>query len=221
MKSLFSIFSFLFIATLFVACGGPEGEKVEAEDAVETTETTAADAVTYNVDRGASQIVWTGAKPTGTHTGTVSISDGKLMVADGNITGGEFMLDMGSITVTDLKPGEGKEDLEGHLKTGDFFEVEKYPSGKFVITGATPVSGNGDVTHNLTGNLTMKNTTKSVTIPVNVAVMDNKISAQSKAFKIDRTEWGINYNSGSLADTAKDKIINDEIGLVVTLVANK
>lgn len=221
MKNIFAFFALILTISLFTACNSPKGEKVEAEEAQTENTATPADAVAYKVDTQASNIVWTGSKPTGQHTGNLKLSGGELMVAGNNITGGKFTIDMNSLENTDLKAGEGKEDLEGHLKTGDFFQTDKYPTGTFTVTNVAAVSGDASVTHNVTGNLQMKGITKSVTIPVNVAIMGDKISAQSKAFKIDRTEWGINYNSGSLADTAKDKVINDDIGLVITLVANK
>lgn len=220
MKSTFSFFTFVLTLAFFTSCSNaPEGQKVDAEEA-KTEATAAAEAVSYTVDTEASVIRWTGAKPTGQHMGTVNVSGGSLAVADGNITAGEFTIDFASLAVTDLQAGQGKEDLEGHLKTGDFFEVEKFPTGTFTVTSVDAVEGEEGVTHKVTGNLTMKGITKSVSIPANVAVMGDKISAQSTDFTIDRTEWGITYNSGTLA-TAKDKIINDEVGLVVTLVANK
>lgn len=220
MKSLFSFLAIILTISFFTSCKNtPKGDKVEAKDAKEVVDNTA-NTTQFNVNTQASQIIWTGSKLTGQHTGTIKLSDGKLAVNGDNVVGGEFTIDFNSLVCTDLKAGEGKEDLEAHLKDSDFFEVAKFPTGKFVITSVTPVSGDAEVTHNVTGNLTMKGITKSVTIPTNVAVMGEKVSAQSKAFNIDRTEWGIKYNSGALAP-AKDKIINDQVGLVVTLVANK
>ena len=218
MKTLFQML-LLCAITAFTACGGPDGQKVEAETAKTEADVSAA-AKVYSINSGASMVNWVGAKPTGEHMGTLQIKDGNLAVVNGNITGGQFTLDMGSLVVTDLEPGQGKEDLEGHLKTGDFFEVEKYPTGKFTITSVQPTTGVANATHEITGNLTMKNTTKSVTFPAKVNVSGNEISAVTPSFTIDRTEWGIKYNSSSLADTAKDKIINDEIGLVINLQAN-
>ena len=221
MKNIFGIFTLLLTVSLFTSCNNaPKGDKVEAKEAMEEKAAPAA-AMSYGVDTQASKIMWTGSKPTGQHTGTINIKDGSVAVADGNITGGEFTIDFTSLVCTDLKPGEGKEDLEGHLKTGDFFEVEKFPTGTFTVTGVEAVSGDAEVTHNITGNLTMKGQTKSVTIPTNVAMMGDKISAQSTAFTIDRTQWGIHFHSRTLAGTAKDKIINDQVGLVITLVASK
>jgi polyisoprenoid-binding protein YceI len=221
MKNIFGIFTLLLAVSLFTACKNtPKGEKVEAKEAMEETAVTAS-AMSYKVDTQASKIMWTGTKVTGQHMGTIALSEGALAVADGNISGGEFTIDFRTLAVTDLKPGEGKEDLEGHLKADDFFNVAQDSTGTFTITSVEAVSDKADITHNITGNLTMKGITKSVTIPTNVAVMGDKITAQTTAFTIDRTQWGIVYKSGTLAATAKNKIINDEIGLVITLVANK
>lgn len=214
MKFLFQFITLCFALTLFTACG-PEGEEVEAEDAKTVNNTTTPAAATYMVDAAGSQISWVGSKVTGSHEGTVNITDGKLMVADGNITGGQFSIDMTSITVTDLEPGKGKEKLEGHLKTGDFFEVETYPNAEFVITGSTPVTGEEGVTHRITGNLKMRDITKSVTIPASVAMRGDVLSASTPSFKIDRNEWGIDYTG------AEDNLINKNIGLTIQLKANK
>lgn len=219
MKTLFKFMIFaLVIGSTYSCSDAPEGKKVEAEGAKETAVTTSK-AQVYSVDTGASAINWTGTKPGGQHTGTIGLSSGNIAVVDGNITAGEFTIDMSSITNTDMAAGEGKEKLEGHLKTGDFFETEKYPTGKFEVTSVNPTTDVEDATHTIEGNLTMKGTTKSVKVPANVAMADGKITAVTPAFTINRTEWGITFKSGVIG-TVKDKSINDEIGLVINLVAN-
>jgi polyisoprenoid-binding protein YceI len=206
-----------------VACNNaPEGQKVEAEEATEQpamTNNAGGDA--YMVDTENTVIRWTGSKPTYQHKGTLKVSSGQFTVADGNLTGGEFVLDMNSIDVTDegIDPDDEKK-LIGHLTSGDFFETGKFPSARFQVTSVAPASEGGDITHNITGNLTMKGITKSVTIPANVIVTDASITAQTPAFTIDRLEWDIKYDAGILG-TAKDKIIADEIGLLISLTANK
>ena len=127
---------------------------------------------------------------------------------------------MNSITNTDMKEGQGKEKLEGHLKAGDFFDVAKFPTGSFQITQVEPVKGIANVTHNVTGNLTLKGVKKSVTIPATISVAGGKVTAVSPSFTIDRTEWGIQYGSGSIVGLAKDKVINDDITLVLELSAS-
>lgn len=220
MKKTLGLFALLLTISIFTSCSSsaPEGEKVEATDA--TAEAAATTGVSYGVDTLESVVYWTGSKPTGQHSGTIGVSSGTVSVEAGAITGGEFVIDFSSLTNTDMKPGEGKEDLEGHLKAGDFFEVEKFPTGNFVITGVEAVTGDSTLTHQITGNLTMKDITKSVTIPTNVAMLGDKIMATSKAFTIDRTQWGITFHSSTVS-TVADKVINDQVGLVVKLVANK
>jgi len=211
---------FLFALTGFLfACGGPEGENVEAGDAVEDTDTASAEAVTYTVDTENSVIQWTGSKPTGaTHNGIVKLQGGMLMVEDGQLVDGEFTVDMTSIEDQDLTDADKKGKLEGHLASDDFFAVEQFPTAKFVITGVTPASGEG-ITHRIEGNLTMRDSTKSITIPANVAISGGEFSAVTPAFNIDRKKWNVMYNSSSMVDRAKDEFINDEINLVIDLKA--
>ena len=185
-----------------------------AEKAPQVTQSTV-----YKLDSG--KLTWTGSKALGSsHTGTIDIPKGKLAVASNAVQAGDFMIDMASITNTDMEAGQGKEKLEGHLKAPDFFDVAQFPSSLFEITSVTPATGVADVTHNVKGNLTIKGIKKSVTIPANIAVMDNKVSVVTPSFTINRTDWGISYGSGSIADLAKDKIINDDIALVLELNAS-
>jgi polyisoprenoid-binding protein YceI len=134
-------------AMTFVGC---KNEK-NAADAAADAATISQEAVTYTVDATASMVEWVGSKPAGKHNGTISVSGGEVMVKEGVIEGGNFTLDMNSITVLDLAAGEGKEDLEGHLKglgkeedADHFFNTKKFPEGTFEITSsissANPIS---------------------------------------------------------------------------------
>jgi polyisoprenoid-binding protein YceI len=217
-----SILFSLFVMALFVvSCGGPEGTKVASEEATEVAATTIAGA-TYMVDAAASQITWAGTKLVGEgHEGTISIADGKIAVAGDNIVGGKFSINMTSLATTDLE-GEQKGKLEGHLKSADFFDVEKFPMATFDIASVNPVTGTEGISHTITGNLTMKGESRSISIPANVTMADGMLTASAPDFVIDRTEWGVKYGSnGSVADMAKDKVINDNIGLSLMLVAKK
>jgi polyisoprenoid-binding protein YceI len=129
-----------------------------------------------------------------------------------------FVFDMNSITVTDLKSGDGKEDLETHLKgTGNqaeedhFFNIGKYPKGSFEVTKVTEENGKTMIT----GNLTLKEISKSITIPATISGDETSMTIKSEPFMIDRTEWKINYASKSVFDDLKDKFVDDSIELVV------
>ncbi|MEL6970408.1 MAG: YceI family protein [Bacteroidota bacterium] len=207
---------FLALALFLVACGGaPEGEKVEAQEAVETTEPATA-AATLAVNTEASIINWIGAKFTGDqHMGTLNISKGELATEGGQLVGGSFVIDMTSMKNTDL-PEDKQGDLVGHLSNGDFFEVESFPQATFEIAEVAAVEGNPEQTHTITGNLTMKDITKSITIPAKVTMGENGVSAETPQFVIDRTEWGIMYGS-TTAGALKNKAIKDEIALQINL----
>lgn len=218
-----SILFSLFVMLLFVvSCGGPEGTKVESEEATDVAGTTQA-AATYMVDAAASSITWAGTKLVGEgHQGTINVTDGKLAIAGGNIVGGKFTIDMNTLTCTDLQEDQGKGKLEGHLKSADFFDVANHGIATFEIASVSPVTGTEGISHSITGNLTMKGQARSITIPANVSMADGMLKASAPDFVIDRTEWGIEYGSdGSIADLAKDKVINDNIGLSLMLVAKK
>ena len=162
--------------------------------------------VTVNVEE--STVVWKGYKVTGEHEGTIALKHGHLTFDDnGHLTGGTFVIDMPSITVTDLSGG-GKANLEGHLKSDDFFGVEKHPEAKFMITNAVKNGASYDVT----GDLTIKNITHSISFPMEVS--ENSATA---AVKVDRAKYDVRYGSSSFFDNLKDKAIYDEFDLNVTL----
>lgn len=156
-----------------------------------------------------STINWVGKKVTGQHTGTVNFKDGILKFKGGKVTGGDFTIDMNSITVTDLKAGEGKEKLEGHLKAADFFGADKFATSKLTFKTIKVKSAN---VYTITADLTIKNITQPVTFDLTV----NKNSATT-SFNVDRTKFKIEYKSGSIFDGLGDTAISDEFELTVNL----
>ena len=206
----------LFALAFMVACSSaPEGEKVETGDAQEESD---AQGTSLAVSEGI--INWVGSAPGKEHTGTLTVSNGELVLNGDQLVGGNFTIDMNSVVVTDLTPDKGKGDLEGHLMSADFFQAETYPTATFVITNVAPAEGRDDVSHIITGNITIKEQTKSVLIPAMVSITEGGIEAVSTRFTLDRTEFGITYNSGVIG-TAKDKLINDQIALQINLKAAK
>lgn len=172
---------------------------------------------TYKVDTGSSVIVWKGYKVTGSHTGTVKVQNGSVLLDRGVLTGGSFDVDMNSIKDTDLE-GAMAAKVEGHLKSDDFFGVAKYPTAKYVITKAIPQDTKGN--YKIIGNLTIKETTKEVKFMANVAEAAGTVTASGK-MTIDRSEFNVRYGSGSFFDGLGDKTIYDEFDLQITLVAKK
>jgi len=152
-------------------------------------------------------IEWTGEKLTGTHTGTINLTEGYLELEDDKLVGGMFVADMTSLTNTDLEGGS-KGKLEGHLKSDDFFGVEAFPTATLVIKSAT---NKGNV-YKVTGEMTIKGITKPITFDLTLGETLARAS-----LLIDRTEYGVRYGSGSFFDDLGDKTISDNFGLDVKL----
>lgn len=154
-----------------------------------------------------SQVTWEGEKLTGSHDGTIDLKEGFFLMEGGELVGGEFVVDMTTINVTDLE-GDGKAKLEGHLNSDDFFGVKEYPTSKFVIN---TVAKKGD-TYGISGTLTIKG--KSNPIAFDLVMTDDTATT---TLKIDRTKYDIRYGSGSFFDNLGDKTIYDEFTLNINL----
>ncbi len=211
----------LFFSAFFLSC---KKEKNETEVIEEPIEITNAIGTKFNVDTKESVINWTGFKLTGKHNGTIHLKEGFISLKDSVITAGNFFIDMNTITVTDLKAGDGKEDLENHLKgTGEnekkdhFFNVKKYPTSDFKIS---KVEKNGEK-FIVYGNLSIKGVTKAVNFPATIKVLDDEISLNSEPLRLNRTFWNVNYASKSIFADIGDKFISDEIEVQVYVKAKK
>lgn len=172
--------------------------------------TAAVTAQTKKVDVAKSKIEWVGKKVTGEHSGTVSLKEGALVFKGNKLAGGNFTVDMNSINTTDLKAGQGKEKLDGHLKNDDFFGTDKYPTSTLVFK---TVKDKGNNVYTITADLTIKGKTSPVTF--DIAVKGNTASTK---FNINRTKYDIKYGSGSFFDNLGDKAINDDFEIAANLV---
>ena len=155
-----------------------------------------------------SKVVWKGYKVTGSHEGVINMTSGSLSFKDDALTDGSFVIDMTSISSTDLD-GEYKGKLDGHLKSDDFFGVSQYPTAKLDFK---KVKADGKNSYTVTGDLTIKGKTNPITFKM--SVYGNKATA---SLKIDRTKFGVQYGSTSFFEGLKDKAIYDEFDLVVDL----
>ena len=165
------------------------------------------------VDTQKSKVYWTGKKVTGEHTGYVNIEEGTVVVKDGAPQTAHIKMDMNSIEATDLE-GEWKDKLVGHLKSDDFFSVEKYPVATFKVKSFKK-SG---TQHTVVGDLSIKGITHEISFPADVKVEDGLLTANGTA-KIDRTKWDIRYGSGKFFDGLGDKMIYDDFEIKFELVA--
>lgn len=171
---------------------------------------------TYSVDTEGTEITWKAEKVTGSHVGTVTMKSGSIEMTDEKLTGGTFTVDMSSIEDTDLE-GEWKTKLENHLKSDDFFGVEKYPTATFTITDVKEM---GENKYRVGGNMTIKGETNRVEFEVTIVESDGTINA-SGTMVIDRSKYNVRYGSGTFFDDLGDKTIYDNFDLGFKVVAEK
>ena len=181
-----------------------------------TEKNTAKKPVAYKVDLAKSNTKWHAKKVTGEHFGTINLSNGSLNIDGNKITGGTFEIDMNSIKCTDITDAGYNAKLVGHLKSDDFFSVEKNPKAKFVIK---KVEGKGD-SYNITGDLTIKGITNSITFPATVKTDAKGLNATAKIV-LDRSKWDIRYGSKTFFPNIGDKMINDDFEIDLALAATK
>lgn len=174
----------------------------------------AVESLPVNVEK--SNIAWNGYKVTGSHNGNIQLKSGNLDFDGDKLVGGAFDIDMASITCNDLE-GEWNQKLVGHLKSDDFFSVDKYPTAKFVITQVVSRGTPGD--YKIVGDLTIKGITKEIKFLANVKEEDGQKVATAE-IKVDRSEFNVRFGSGSFFDNLGDKTIYDEFDLEVTLVSS-
>lgn len=166
-------------------------------------------AQTKKVDVSKSTINWIGKKLTGQHSGTINLKAGSLIFKDKKLSGGSFTADMNSIVCTDLKAGNGKEDLEGHLKSDDFFGTAKFGTSTLVFK---TITAKGNDVYTVTADLTIKGRTNPVTFDITI-----KANSATANLKVDRTKYDIKYKSASFFENLGDKVIYDDFELSVNL----
>jgi polyisoprenoid-binding protein YceI len=171
----------------------------------------------YKVDVSRSKIEWIGRKITGQHAGELKLASGILNSNGKSLVGGNFVIDMSSISNTDLDK-ESAQKLLGHLKSDDFFSIEKNPTANFDISS---VKSEAVDKVTITGRLTIKGITNEISFPATVKQRGNILVAVANGVKVDRTKFNIRYGSKSFIAGIGDKAIDDEFELNINLVASK
>lgn len=218
MKPIISILSFSIL--LFMVSCKPKNEQAPATD-----DTTTEKGKDFKINTSLSELKWQAFQPLGGHEGVIPIREGTVVIDNGVLTGGKVIFEMKNLRVLDLQ-GEDKQNLEAHLKgekpgkEDDFFNVSKYPTATFVVTNVSPLSGDPEGTHSITGDLTMRDITRPVSFKANVDLgAVDAVKITGGPFNIDRTEWGIRFRSKKFFDDLADDFVNDEVKLQFTIGA--
>lgn len=208
LKSLFLIISIIGI--------GCEGKYISDQEAVDINEVKAVNSPTratgVPIDTAKSIILWKGTKMRGNgkHEGTLKFIEGELLYNDDQLVGGHFIADMNSVAISDMPAHErvAIRNLTNHLKSE--FNTIEYPYSRFEITKVQYLEGSNI---QLSGNLTIKYVTKSISIPVVAHFSDEKIKQFMTKFKFDRFAWNIGIDGSWLEKRLVDKDI--ELNIVI------
>ncbi|MGV8877861.1 MAG: YceI family protein [Sphingobacteriaceae bacterium] len=173
---------------------------------------------TYNADVQKSNIEWIGRKVLGKHYGNLKLTSGVIYTVENVPADGNFIINMKSITNTDLTDEGYREKLIKYLKSEDFFSIGKNPTASFQVIR---ISGVGAGKINVEGRLTIKGIANEVDFPATYQISGNTLTATASNVKLDRTKFNIRYGAKSFFDSLADKAIDNDFELNIKLVANK
>jgi len=164
----------------------------------------------FEIVSAQSNIDWVGKKVTGAHNGTIAVKEGEIILNDGKLTGGKFIIDTTSIKILDVTDPATNAQFFGHLASDDFFSTDKYPEAVLEITSVT---GN-----HIEGNLTIKGITHPVGFDAVINVNDDLLTATGKLV-IDRTKYEMRFRSGNFFKDLGDTLIYNDFELNVNVTA--
>lgn len=173
--------------------------------------------VSYHADPDQSTIIWVGKKVGGEHSGTISLKKGVLNMNGEDVSDGHFEIDMNSITNTDIEKPNSNIKLVNHLKSEDFFFVEKYPASHFSLKDTK--RGEGDKVH-FAGDLTIKGITHPIEFEAIMVVSDGHLHVKAKIV-VDRAKFNVRYGSGSFFSNLGNRMIYDDFDLDVDIFMKK
>lgn len=203
------------ICIFMIGCGKEESKKPLIKDtSMVTTPTSLQGSDTLWVDKLNSNIQWIGRKVTGEHSGRIQAAGGFIVLSDGKLNSGEILINMQSITVDDIENPKWNQKLVDHLNNEDFFNVEKYPTAKFIFN---EFKGKGADTH-VSGTMTILDKTVPTSFILNV-VADQDSSYTTGTVNIDRSKFGIKYKSKSFFSDLGDNFISDDFTLNFKIIA--
>jgi polyisoprenoid-binding protein YceI len=221
-KTNLVIVTLLATTIIFTYCGenAPKGDNATIQEKQQTAK---AQGTQYVIDTADSRIRFVGHGVGKNHAGKFKIASGSVAVADNQVTGGNFVIDIKSMDLED-KGGMFDAKLRPHLMSGDFFDAEKFATATFVITSVQPYNkSNTDTSivaganYTVSGNLTLKGETKNVSFPAKIDLDDNTLQAKAN-FDIDRRQWQINYGNDKKLG---DKFISEKVNIDLDLEAKK
>ena len=202
----------LSAVALLVACPDPAKNKPQAKvtpaapAAAQPAALTGGETFAFSND--GSTLHWVGAKVTARHDGGFNTFSGTLQVVDGTPAKSQVKVEIAMDSVF-TEP----EKLVTHLKSDDFFDVQKFPTATFV-SQAIAEGGTDGASHTVTGVLTLHGVSKTLTFPASIELTDGAVTVKAE-FAINRKDFGIVYPG------QPDNLIADQVLLKLDIHAKK
>jgi polyisoprenoid-binding protein YceI len=171
----------------------------------------------FEIQKESSTVNWTGKKVLGLHTGTIDITMGSIHLDSGKINGGEIVIDMTSLTITDINDRKTHDDFKDHLWNDDFFSINAYTRSHLKIEHGELLANNE---YTLSGHLTIKDITHPISFRAKIEILTDFLYSTGEIV-IDRTLYNIRYGSGKFIDHLGDKLIHDDFVLQFKLIGLK
>lgn len=212
----------IILSLLLILSCTNNGKKVATDNAKKVEKVTTNKTQTYANFKDSSHLNWRASHLGGVQPrfGKIGLKSVKFSVNNNKLSNATVLIDMNSLIVESFPKGSDQiAKLVGHLKSDDFFKIEKYPTSKFEITNVVETSG--EYNAKVTGNLTILETTKSISFNANIKVSDAEVSLQSEDFSINRTDWKLTYNTEGTVGVPKDYIIANNIGFTINIIATR
>lgn len=213
-----SIIALGIIAVLFSinSCSThPSGDEAKVTEE-QTIDSTSGNELGINTEISSIKFIGNGVGKN--HPGEFKITKGNIIVENGEIKGGLFVIDVKSLSL-EQKEEMFQTKLLPHLLSPDFFDAEKYPSARFEITSVSPYTQGKDssvikdANYTISGNLTLKDVTKNISFPAKIENSNGIYSTYSR-FNIDRTTWGMTYGNDK---SLKDKFISEVVNITLNI----
>ncbi len=206
----------------------PKATELTPNDAVTQTETTKKEMAVakpymlkdgnYTFNPAVSELMWSAKKTliaTWVDSGTVMLKEGSVMVDGGKVTSGKIVVDMASLAAKVTGKGDGQDSLTKHLKSADFFDVEKFPTSEFMLKTVESV---GEGKYKADGDLTIKGMTKPLSTQLMAEEMADGSVVLSGKLMIDRTQYDVKFGSTKFFESLGDKAIDDIFEVDLKLV---
>lgn len=220
---LFVVFGIIAVAIIgFVFLGGKNTKKEIVETPLAPTPSVVSTELengNYTFQADQSQIMWVGKKTLVADwidEGFIKLSNGSLSVDNGNILSGGVVVDMNTITAQKTGSGGGQDKLANHLKSADFFNVAEFGNSVFNVISVTK----NEDKYEVTGDITIKGKTESITFPANIYMGDGKVFVEAEIV-IDRSKFDVRFGSKNFFNDLGNNVIDDNFTLKMKLVGTK